>query len=127
MSACKVKVPALPEFPATIKDPVLGGLIKTSPVPFGVMLIGILESLLPVAESVGPLLFGAFATVNSLVADPVAVNLNNSLELVSKIDVPIIGVVKVLFVKVCVQVRVTSPKSEVASTMLGFVASSTHA
>ena len=127
MSACRVKVPALPEFPATIKAPVLGGLIKTSPVPLGVILISIFESLLPVADKVGPLLFGAFATVNSLVADPVAVNLNNSLEPVSKIDVPIIGVVKVLFVKVCVPVRVTSPKSEVASTILGFVPSSAHA
>ena len=42
-------------------------------------------------------------------ADPVAVNFNNSLELVSKIDVPIIGEVKVLLVKVCVPSRVTVP------------------
>ena len=38
-----------------------------------------------------------------------AVNSNNSLPLVSKIDVPILGEVNVLFVKVCVPVRVTSP------------------
>ena len=61
-----------------------------------------LESLLPVAEIVGALPLAAFAIVNSLVAEPVAVNLNNSLPLVSKIDVPIFGEVKVLFVKVSV-------------------------
>ena len=51
-----------------------------SPVPFGAMLIFTLESLLPVAEIVGALPLAAFAIVNSLVAEPVAVNLNNSVE-----------------------------------------------
>ena len=74
MSAPTTKVPALPEFPLTVTDPVEGGLISKDPVPLGVILISIFESLLPVADKVGPLLFGAFATVNSLVADPVAVN-----------------------------------------------------
>ena len=92
-----------------------------TPEPAGLMLISILVSLLPVEESVGPLLLGAFATVNSLVADPVAVNLNNSLEPVSKIDVPIIGEVKVLFVKVCVPVSVTSPRD--TESISGFVTS----
>ena len=69
----------------------------------------------------------ALAKVISLTADPVAVRFINSFPPVSKISVPIFGEVKVLFVKVCVPVRVTSPKSEVASTMLGFVPSSAHA
>jgi len=50
----------------------------------------------------------AFAKVNSLTAELVAVKSNNSFPLVSKIEVPILGAVKVLFVKVCVPVRVTS-------------------
>ena len=50
----------------------------------------------------------ALAKVNSLTAEPVAVKSNNSFPLVSAIFVPIAGLVKVLFVKVCVPVRVTS-------------------
>ena len=65
--------------------------ITVSPVPFGAILIFTLESLLPVAEIVGALPLAAFAIVNSLVAEPVAVTLINSLPLVSKIEVPILG------------------------------------
>jgi hypothetical protein len=63
----------------------------------------------PVAVNVGLFPVAAFAYVNSLTAEAVAVNKNNSLPFVSKIEVPILGAVKVLFVKVCVPVRVTSP------------------
>ena len=38
-------------------------------------------------------------------------------------DVPILGEVSVLLVKVCVPVRVTSPKEEVASAISGLVPS----
>ena len=54
-------------------------------------------------------------------AELVAVSLANSLPLVSLIDVPIFGEVKVLFVKVSVPVRVTSPKFNVIIS--GFVPS----
>ena len=81
----------------------------------------------PVADKVGPAVVAALAIVNSFTADPVAVKRANSFPLVSKIEVPITGEVKVLFVKVCVPVRVTSPKSEVASTIFGLVPSSAHA
>jgi hypothetical protein len=73
----------------------------------------------PVAVNVGLFPVAAFAYVNSLTAEEVAVNKNNSLPFVSKIEVTIFGLVdvavfitglvKVLFVKVCVPVRVTSP------------------
>jgi hypothetical protein len=63
----------------------------------------------PVAVNVGLFPVVAFASVISLTAEAVAVNKNNSLPFVSKIEVPILGAVKVLFVKVCVPVRVTSP------------------
>ena len=56
--------------------------------------MSILESLLPVEESVGPLLLGAFATVNSLVADPVAVTFINSFPITSLIPVITLGEVK---------------------------------
>ena len=63
----------------------------------------------PVADKVGSFPVAAFAKVNSLTAEPVAVKSASSFPLVSKIEVPILGLVKVLFVKVCVPVRVTSP------------------
>ena len=49
-----------------------------------------------------------------MIAEPVAVNKNNSLPFVSKIEVPILGEVSVLFVKVCVPVVVTSPAGKVS-------------
>jgi len=79
------------------------------------MLMSILVSLLPVDERVGPAPLAPAAIVNSFSAEPVAVIFINSAPLVSKIAVPIFGEVKVLFVKVCVPVRVTSPKSALAS------------
>jgi hypothetical protein len=60
----------------------------------------------------------ALANVISLTADPVAVKIANSLPLVSKIEVPILGLVKVLFVKVCVPVVVTSPFGKVSMSGL---------
>ena len=66
----------------------------------------------PDAVSVGLFPVAAFAYVNSFTAEPVAVSLNNSLPFVSKIEVPILGEVKVLFVKVCVPVSVTVPAVE---------------
>ena len=59
------------------------------------------------------MLLAAFATVNSFTAEPVAVNLANSFPPVSKIEVPILGAVRVLFVNVCVPVSV---KKDVVST-----------
>ena len=56
-------------------------------------------------------------------AELVAVNLNNSAPLVSKIDVPIAGDVNVLFVKVCVPVNVTSPLPKLKVTISGLVPS----
>ena len=50
-----------------------------------------------------------------------AVNKNNSFPLVSNIEVPILGEVKVLLVKVVVEVAVT--KAVVASTISGLVPS----
>ena len=82
--------------------------LLSTPVPLGFKFISTLVS--PVAERIGPLPVEALASVNSLTAEPVAVKSNNSFPLVSKIEVPILGAVKVLFVKVCVPVRVTSPK-----------------
>ena len=67
----------------------------------------------PVDEKVGPLPVAAFAIVNSFTAELVAVSKASSFPLVSKIDVPIAGEVKVLFVKVSVPVNVTSPKLNV--------------
>jgi predicted outer membrane lipoprotein len=73
----------------------------------------------PEAVILGLFAVAAFAIVNSLTADPVAVKTNNSFPPLSKILVTIFGLVdvavfitglvKVLFVKVCVPVRVTSP------------------
>ena len=77
----------------------------------------------PVADKVGPAPAAALAIVNSFTADPVAVIRANSSPLVSRIEVPILGEVKVLFVKVCVPVRVTSPAAKPASTISGFVPS----
>ena len=77
------------------------------PVPLGLILISTFVS--PVDDKVGPAPEAAFAKVNSLTAEPVAVSKASSFPLVSKIEVPILGAVKVLLVKVCVPVRVTSP------------------
>ena len=63
----------------------------------------------PVADKVGPSPVAALAIVNSFTAELVAVKRANSFPLVSKIEVPILGDVKVLFVKVWVPVNVTSP------------------
>ena len=52
----------------------------------------------PVVEIIGPFPAAAFAIVNSLTADPVAVKRASSFPPVSKIEVPIAGEVKVLFV-----------------------------
>jgi len=68
------------------------------PVPLGTKLIPTLVSPEAVKEGLFPV--AAFAYVNSLTAEPVAVNKNNSLPFVSKIDVPILGAVRVLFVRV---------------------------
>ena len=65
----------------------------------------------------------ALLYVISLTAELVAVNLNNSLPFVSKIDVPIAGDVNVLFVKVCVPVNVTSPLPKLKVTISGLVPS----
>ena len=80
-----------------------------SPVPFGLIAMSMFESP-PVADKVGSFPVAAFAKVNSLTAEPVAVKSASSFPLVSKIEVPILGEVKVLLVKVCVPVSVTSPK-----------------
>jgi len=79
----------------------------------------------PVEDKMGPAPAAALAIVNSFTAVPVAVKRANSSPLVSKIDVPIFGEVKVLFVKVVVEVAVT--KADVASTIFGLVASSAAA
>jgi hypothetical protein len=50
----------------------------------------------PVADIVGLFPVAAFASVNSFTAEPVAVSKANSFPLVSKIEVPILGAVKVL-------------------------------
>ena len=62
----------------------------------------------PVDDNFGALPEAAFAIVNSFTAEPVAVSKANSFPLVSKIEVPILGAVIVLFVKVCVPVVVTT-------------------
>ena len=54
----------------------------------------------PVADNLGALPDAPFAIVNSFTAELVAVSKANSFPLVSKIEVPILGDVKVLFVKV---------------------------
>ena len=77
----------------------------------------------PVADKTGLFPVEALAKVSSLTAEPVAVKLSNSNPLTSKIFVPILGSVKVLFVKVYVPVRVTSFASpKVASITPVFVA-----
>ena len=79
------------------------------------MLIPTLVS--PVAEITGPVTpVAALAIVSSLTAEPVAVKLINSFPLVSKMFVPILGLVKVLFVRVCVPVRVTSFASPIVAS-----------
>ena len=78
-----------------------------TPEPFGLMFISTFVS--PVDDKTGPSPVAALAIVNSLTAELVAVRLINSFPFVSEIFVPIAGLVKVLFVKVCVPVRVTSP------------------
>ena len=78
----------------------------STPVPLGFKFKSTFVS--PVEEIIGPFPVAAFANVISLTAELVAVSKANSFPLVSKIEVPIAGLVKVLFVKVCVPVRVTS-------------------
>ena len=106
----EVRTAAAPESPTFTVSPAR----TTSPVPAGAILMSILLSLLPVEERVGPTPLPPLATVNSFSAELVAVSLNNSLEFVSKIDVPIIGEVKVLFVKVCVFAAVVTPTSTIS-------------
>ena len=77
----------------------------------------------PDAVKAGAFPVAALANVNSLTAELVAVNLNNSLPFVSKIDVPILGDVNVLFVKVCVPVVVTSPSPKAKVIISGLVLS----
>ena len=69
-----------------------------------------------VEEITGPAPEAAFAKVISLTAEPVAVSKTNSFPPVSKIEVPILGDVKVLFVKVCVPVRVTSFTDDIGTS-----------
>ena len=85
--------------------------------PFGCIDTPILVSP-PDAVSVGLFPVAAFAYVSSLTAELVAVRVSSSFPLVSKIDVPILGAVKVLFVKVCVPVKVTSPAGKVYTSGL---------
>ena len=89
----EVKTAAAPESPTFTVSPAR----TTSPVPFGVTLMSIFVSP-PVDERVGPAPVAAFAIVNSLTAEPVAVKSASSFPLVSKIEVPIAGEVKVLLV-----------------------------
>ena len=72
----------------------------------------------PEAESEGLLPVAAFTKVTSLTAELVAVILATSFPLVSKTEVPILGDVNVLFVKVCVPVSVTSPAGKVSMSGL---------
>ena len=74
----------------------------------------VMDGLFPVA---------AFAYVTSLTAELVAVKVTNSFPFVSWIFVPILGDVKVLFVKVCVPVNVTSPAPKPKSIISGFTPS----
>ena len=114
----EVNTAAAPESPTFTVSPAR----TTSPVPFGVTLISMLLSS-PVDERVGPAPVAAFAIVNSLTADPVAVTFASSAPLVSKIEVPTFGDVKVLFVKVSVPVSVTSPALKAKVTISGLVPS----
>jgi len=69
-----------------------------TPVPLGFILIPTLVS--PVAEITGPVTpVLALAIVSSLTAEPVAVRFINSFPPVSKILVPILGLVKVFLLK----------------------------
>ena len=88
----EVNTAAAPESPTFTVSPAR----TTSPVPFGVMLISMLVSP-PVEDNVGPAPVAALAIVNSFTAELVAVNKASSFPLVSKIEVPILGLVKVLF------------------------------
>ena len=113
----EVNVAAAPESPTFTVSPAR----TTSPVPAGAMLISLLVS--PVEDRVGPLPVDAFAIVNSFTAELVAVKLINSFPFVSEIFVPITGLVKVLFVKVCVPVSVTSPSPKLKVAISGLVPS----
>ena len=110
----EVNVAAAPLSPTFTVSPAR----TTSPVPFGVTLISIFVSS-PVDEIVGPAPVAAFAIVNSFTAELVAVTFANSAPLVSKIEVPIFGEVKVLFVKVSVDEALINPQSSIS----GFVPS----
>jgi hypothetical protein len=62
----------------------------------------------------------AFTKVTSLTAELVAVILATSLLFVSKIEVPIIGDVKVLFVNVSVEEAVMNPQSSMSGLVPSF-------
>jgi len=68
----------------------------------------------PVAAKEGLPVAAAFAIVTSLTAELVAVKRANSFPLVSKIEVPIFGEVKVLFVNVSVDEAVIKPVSSIS-------------
>ena len=110
------KAPGQIRTSTTADDPVL-----RVPVPFGLIFISTLVS--PVADKTGPFPVAALAIVNSLTAELVAVRLINSFPFVFEIFVPIAGLVKVLFVKVCVPVVVTSPSPKARVIILGLVPS----
>jgi predicted outer membrane lipoprotein len=68
----------------------------------------------PDAAKEGLPVAAAFAIVTSLTAELVAVKRANSFPLVSKIEVPIFGEVKVLFVNVSVDEAVINPVSSMS-------------
>jgi len=96
------------------------------PVPAGVILISIFVSvaLVETDERIGPSPVAAFVIFNSLTGVPTSPKTRFSSPPASAIKPPDanLGAVKVLFVKVLVEVAVI--KADVASTIFGFVASS---
>ena len=103
-----VSLPAI--FTALTVPPPSSALI--TPVPFVLRSIPTFESP-PDAVIDGLFPVAAFTKVTSLTAELVAVIKATSFPLVSKIEVPILGDVNVLFVKVCVPARVTVPAGKV--------------
>jgi hypothetical protein len=91
-----------------------------TPVPKGLILRSIFESvaLVEIAARIGPLPVAAFVILSSLTGVPTSVKTKFSSPPASAIKPPdtILGAVKVLFVKVCVPVRVTSPDPKPMST-----------
>ena len=96
-----------------------------TPVPKGLILRSIFESvaLVEIAARIGPLPVAAFVILSSLTGLATSVKTRFSSPPASAIKPPDanFGAVKVLFVKVVVEVAVT--KADVASTMSGFVPS----